>query len=478
MKTTTTAFFGTLFMFCAIAVTAWDDHAELTWLSLVDEPRVAETIAAESFDAFLEAEKAGLKPVLDAIEAKAAKNLDWYLPPPANLAFSGDSSGSELRTAFLRAIRVNPGMPLPLFVQLPPNAKHKGRLLLEMRKASLYDIRLPNAPFEALVPGGKTTVMETLMTASDEPDYGLDVGLFEDNGTGFGKEYGFGIQPFGNPNLPYGSQAPFHMAFPREDPIIKLAAPFTTRTYPAYRVMQFEALSRFAFSKGHAYWGYRFAGWALHYIQDMSYPYHASLLPGRSTFSILWLNLTGPKADKDAAVTLLSNRHLMGEDYIYRAVAADPSPDSPLAMALRKPEPGFPVEPYRELYVYDVAATQAYSLGRELDRLVAGAFASRYISDPSVDYGVDSEGYDPLEDLAKKPEGDAAAFRSMCRTMLSFVGVHTRQFVAYVRDSSAILPPRKTVFDPRGMVYIAVVAAMLALILVAVLRPRKRRLSR
>lgn len=71
-----------------------------------------------------------------------------------------------------------------------------------------------------------------IASANDEPDFGMDIGLFADNGTDFGQRYGFGQQPFGNPNLDYGSQAPFHMGFYHLDWLTRTAQPSLLRTYP------------------------------------------------------------------------------------------------------------------------------------------------------------------------------------------------------------------------------------------------------
>lgn len=480
MKTSNRLAAAALATLCAAAAHAWDNHAQLTYLALLNEPYAAKVIKAESLDAFLQAERAKLPAILSGIEQRAAAQLAAYAPPPAVLALDPNLEGEALRAAFLRAIRVNPGLPLPLYVQLPAGARRQGRKPLAVRDASLIDVKVPNAPFEVLQNGGSTSVMETVMTASDEPDYGLDFGLFEDNGTELGAAYGFGPQPYGNPALVYGSQAPFHMSFPREDPLVKAAAPFVTKGQAAYRILQFENLARFAFAAGHDYWGWRFAGWALHYLQDLAYPYHASVLPGRSAGSLLWFYATSPKKKIDDAVVLLSNRHLLGEHYAYNAVVADPYPESDLARVLAAPEPGIVAEPYRELYAYDVVALRSYSLGRELDRLVASVFDPKWVSDPAFDYGsanIDplKQVTDPFDALRGKDEGDIPAFRTMVKTLLSLTGVHTRAFASWVHDSSAILPPRKEAFDPRGAVYVGMAVAVLALIVLLVLKLGKKR---
>ena len=88
----------------------------------------------------------------------------------------------------------------------------------------------------------------------------------------FGAKNGFPVQPFGNPKYAYSSQAPFHMAFFYESGLIYSAGPFIKQTYPDYRTYIYQTLARYAFATGHDYWGYRFMGWGLHYIGDLTQP--------------------------------------------------------------------------------------------------------------------------------------------------------------------------------------------------------------
>ena len=114
------------------------------------------------------------------------------------------------------------------------------------------------ARYWALAPSEPVSIAEVIASANDEPDFGMDVGLFADNGTDFGQRYGFGIQPFGNPNLEYSSQAPFHMGFYHLDWLTRAAQPSLLRTYPLWRIALFGELAELAFSTGHDYWGWRF----------------------------------------------------------------------------------------------------------------------------------------------------------------------------------------------------------------------------
>ena len=402
-------------------LSAWEDHDQRTALALADEAFASATVTAEPLEVFLEAEKEGLATLFATVETRANKELSYYLPLPASLAFSGTGNGPDLRAAFLRVLRVNPNTPIPLFVQTPAWVA-KTKPSLPLSAVDLYKSRIPNPPFEKVLPGERVTIREVLASASDEPDYGMDIGLYEDTGTEVGKIYGLGKQPFGNPALSYGSQASIHMAFPREDPIIKVAAAFSQKSLLPYRVMLYEALSRFAFSRGRDYWGWRFAGWALHYLGDMTQPYHSSMLPNLTTTQVLLLNM-GRAEDKAKALVLLSNHHVLLEDYFYGAMSEYAGPSatgtagvSPIYAALRGASAfakrGLP--PWRRGYEQDVLAKRAYDRAGDLDHLLSAIFPAKYVSDPTYEYGLQNVGatreYDPYNRLrAENPAAVAGS---------------------------------------------------------------------
>ena len=116
--------------------------------------------------------------------------------------------------------------------------------------------------FVRLRAGDSVAPLVVLASASDEPDYGLDLNLWEDTPSEWGARYGFGQIPFGNPNLEFSTQAPFHMGYYHESSTIYMAAGFLKRTYPLLRIHQYAGLSELAFRTGHPYWGWRFAGLA------------------------------------------------------------------------------------------------------------------------------------------------------------------------------------------------------------------------
>lgn len=456
----------------------WEDHAQLSYLALSAETWASQNVKAETLDVFLESEKEKLVALLSGFEARAGRELAYYPPLPAALAFSGKSEGDALRSEFVAAIRLNPDSALRLYVK-PAAGAARTRPPLDISAADPFDGRFVNAPFEELSPGEELGALEVLATASDEPDYGLDCGLYEDNGTEAGKRYGLGRQPFGNPALDYGSQAPLHMAFASEDPLIALAASFTQHSLADYRFRLFTTLSRFAFAEGHAYWGYRFAGWALHYVEDLCQPYHASLLPGLSTFQIIALNAFGSKADINAAMIFLSNRHSLVEDYAYRAMA-DRSKELETALAGASAD-GRGAQ-YREGWLYDEVAKRAYGRGRALDRLLVADFPARYVADAAYDYGAINVGvsreYDPYGSLWKDAPERAEALELALAQSFADMGAFARSFVAYAVDSKAVAPPRRARLDLRGAEYIAALAAIVLVVVFLVVRGARRRAER
>ena len=100
--------------------------------------------------------------------------------------------------------------------------------------------------------------------------------------------------------------------------MIYTLASFLEKTFPEYRAYQYFRLSQLAFRTGHPYWGYRFAGWGMHYIQDLTQPYHAKVLPQYSTFRLIGINLLamlGFGSAKTNAVERVSSRHSHIERY-------------------------------------------------------------------------------------------------------------------------------------------------------------------
>lgn len=467
----------------AEAAWSWSAHSMLTRAALADEPASLAPVRTEELLDFIAAERAGLAQLLADMEAIAAKDLPAYAPFPRALAFDQTARGAALRDSFLRALRVNPAVPLGLYRQPARGETPSGRPALSLSDYSLVSADLAGGPIEALRAGESVSALDVLATASDEPDYGLDIGLYTNNAGPLGAAYGFGEQPFGNPALSYGSQAPFHMAFQHEDPVLALAAPFSRKSQAGYRELQYTSLSRYAFAHGHPYWGWRFAGLALHYIEDLAQPYHARMIPGQGTLETIALNVFGSESDRGGALTLLSNRHLVLEIYAYEALKDDTGSSREAFEQALAGDPGAvaakPAAAYRRMWLYDVVAAGGYAAAAGLDSAVSHAFLARYVDDPAFDYGLAREqGSDPWDPYTGISDAESrAALDRVLAQRYRVLGAEVRSYVAYVANPAAVLHARKAAPDMRGALYLGALVVLLGGIvaLIIFLRPRRQR---
>ena len=378
---------------------AWNEHPLISYpvVSVMSELRDAKPVHVESLDAFVMAEEKRLSRFLSEEETWARNNLPWYAPRPESLAFKATGNPNDIHLRFCQAIRVNPKVKFPLYLQFLPGIEAGRSPNLTAKDITFLQDTSDwgSTTFVGLKAGEMVQALDVVVSATDEPDLlGLDIGLFEDNGTDFGKVYGFGVLPFGNPHLEYGSQAPFHMGFYHEAKIIYFLAGFLKKTYPEYRIHLYKKLSEFAFQSGHPYWGWRFMGWGLHYLADLTQPYHATALPGVSTSRSLWINMEdlfgvhGPKAD---AMQLVSNRHTAVEKYlqvVLQKAYRDKDQSNPILLSLRSIKERLP---YEDTVPRQVIAQQAHARSAETDAVLVENMPKKFILDPHFELGTSEE---------------------------------------------------------------------------------------
>lgn len=301
----------TLLMLQSTVVHAWSDHASLAWplLRVMPEVQNAEPLRVVTLNEFVVAERTAIAELLAQHEDWALQNLEHYAALPTELVFDPAAADADLEIAFLNAIRINPTrsyQPYRQLMSFEPKTEQETLIAVSELTFLQGTIASNDSRYVSLASGDFVSAAAVVSTASDEPDFGLDIGLYADNGTEHGKRYGFGNQPFGNPNLEYGSQAPFHMGFYHLDWLTSLAQPGLLQTYPLYRTELYRKLAILAFRTGHDYWGWRFMGWGLHYVGDLAQPYHAVPLPDTGILESLWIVATGKTGE---ALQLVSNRH-------------------------------------------------------------------------------------------------------------------------------------------------------------------------
>lgn len=345
---------------------AWSNHALATGLVFQPTLGKAPPVTVEPLEDFLAAETDGLVQRLAQQDAFARSAFAHYPALDARLHFTGEDAAVP---ALLGALRLNPATRLDYFVQAVPGTDDWQQLPALTPSAVLVYQDLDawrDWRYYRLTPGQRVSPLAVLASASDEPDYGMDINLFVDGDSEHGRVYGFGRQPFGADGYEHSSQAPFHMTFYDLPWIVQRLAPELSRTYPLLRAYQFFDLARFAFDTGHPYWGYRFAGWGLHYVQDLTQPYHSALMPGFNTAELLWLyarSALGWPAPLNAAIGRVAHRHTLLEDRQLaglRQQLAEPDHQS-LEQALldARANAGYPA--FDAHYPYRVIAAQSHA---------------------------------------------------------------------------------------------------------------------
>ena len=426
---------------------SWSNHTLVAYRALEKMPEVANAapVVAEPLEVFLKAQEEPIARLLANQEAWARTHITAYAPRPDTLAFSANPGRPDdaRRLAFLMALRIAPNSKLALYIQPDPRQPAAAGTPVAFSSVSF----LPEQPnstyrFFGLKAGDTVAPLQVVASASDEPDYGLDINLWEDSPSDWGKVYGFGKLPFGNPALYYATQAPFHMGFYHQDWIIYQAAPFLKRTLPLLRTHQYSTLAALAFRTGHAYWGWRFTGLALHYVQDLTQPYHANLAPGDSTFRMISANvlaMAGMPKQRDDLVVLLSNRHLALEKYQNERLlaAARAAQDTALELALRKADTDTTYPAWSDLYPRDVVARQSAAAGVKVAAAIVAAMPAGFVSDPTFDFGVKEAGIDLSAAMARQDPARRAELDALVAQLLENFGAHTRNTIRGVLKAGA-----------------------------------------
>jgi hypothetical protein len=357
---------------------AWSNHSVLTHIALKNfkETNDLSKVKVESLEHFLQSVIA-LKNSNDGLE----KDFD--------------RTSADLHKSFVRAYKINPNCKLNLFQQAtsPQEVRALAQNHRVMDKSEYTTVSSVDISFKVfeLKEDEMVRPVDVFATAADEPDFGLDIGLFNDNNTVYGKQYGFGAQPFGNPGLEFSSQAPFHMAFYHESFIVNKFASFLAKTHLKERVGKYLILSNMAFQQGHPYWGWRFAGWALHYLQDLTQPYHSTVLPGVSTVKMLGTqiaDLFGHPERKENQIQLVSNRHIALENFQFHhlktAVEQNNNSD-PVITALS--EIKFPVMRFQEAEIKGAISIESHGRANAADAIIAKNLPANFVSDPKFEFG-------------------------------------------------------------------------------------------
>jgi len=402
--------FAALLLALVYVVTAfaWSEHQMILDPMFKSLPAVvkAKPVKAETLGSFLVAEGKNLEKILRSDEEWNRKNLKNYRALPDALFFKASADQKLAIKRFCDAARIGDRYYYSLYIRKMPKTSSAGSAIVKGSDLTyLKDLSdIADKTYLRVLPRASVSAMDVLGSAADEPDMGIDIGLFEDNDTAQGKKLNFGKQPFGNPNLEYSSQAPFHMGFYNESGIVYALAGFLKETYPEYRIHQFKVLSEYAFKTGHEYWGWRFMGWGLHYISDLSMPYHSVVLPGVSTAKMLWINtkaMAGKDQAKKDAVQLVSNRHGALEKYEKYAVR-DLFGKKGADILITQGKTTVPV--YNDNVPRENVSKMAAKQAKETDKILVECMPQKYVNDPTVEFDY-LPGTDKIMDTVLKEKG-------------------------------------------------------------------------
>ncbi|MEW6137741.1 MAG: hypothetical protein AB1733_05850 [Thermodesulfobacteriota bacterium] len=201
--------------------------------------------------------------------------------------------------------------------QLHPRTK---RAYVRLMKPGEVDLPLEHDPsregppgglYVDALPGGTVSAWDVLFTYGDEPDWGMDQDLYVQHG------YSYGKAPFGVERGP-SSQAQFHMAFFHEHSLIYTLVPVLAKSFVELRCRTFFALADLAFRTGAHYWGWRFTAWAMHYLQDITQPYHARAFPPSVTTVLKrYLSLRISTGLLQVAGDVLKTHHHLFEGFVH-----------------------------------------------------------------------------------------------------------------------------------------------------------------
>lgn len=411
-------------------VLAWSNHSLGSALALKASLGLdsLEPVVVESLNDFLSAEADGLQVLLDEQESFSRANFQGYPERPDELRWIADSQG-ERRLDFLHALRINPETRLASFIQpVPGTSDWKDRSLMPMGQVMVYrDLSQwgNRYRFYAVQPGDRLSALSVVATAADEPDYGHDINLFSDSPGTVGARYNFGPTPFGDSRFEYSSQAPFHMGFYHESPVISAAAPYLKNTFPEQRAYQYFGLARFAFENGHPYWGYRFLGWGLHYVQDLTQPYHSKVMPGSSTAGLLWASVKdqlGYPEDKDAVVKRVADRHTAIESFQLAwlsTLLAEGETANPMFEAYSNNSTDQHYPAFAANYLRDTVTAEAYAKADDFDQQIGVWLADK----PSA------AGFSESNKLVTSNSVDPEMQKVLVELITHF-GAHTRNAVA------------------------------------------------
>lgn len=343
---------------------SWSSHALLTRAGLrsFDHSGLKESVNVVDLVEFLDEARSDLPEL-----------VRWYwrlLDRKAGSLTQNEDTPPDVRSVadFLSVMQLNPAINFEYARLLDPE---------EVDPDAPHDPSRDGPPGGLYIPtclGTSISAFQILFTYSDEPDWGMDQDLFEL------PNHRYGPPPFGMTNG-ISSQGPFHMVFLHENPLLLKLLPDLGRSFLPERIRACFALAELAFAKRVNYWGWRFTAWAIHYLQDLTAPYHACAFPPSPFRTLVHLVLHPDQRSYAKRIgDILKNHHVLFESLLHVLLneAVKKQPDHPFLLALASARGTYDVPLTDVLHTFSRVAA---GIARRLDKMLMELIDDRSLED-------------------------------------------------------------------------------------------------
>ena len=394
---------------------SWNTHSIVTRAALdsIKAPQINEEIPVVRLEDFLSCAHVELRELARRhIELLSRKNGQTLTsnPIPSRILTVED---------FLVAFRLNPCRPIFYVKVLRPEKVPWDSPHDACRSGPPGGTYIPNVEAERII------ALEILVTFSDEPDWGMDQDLFDI------EDYEYGQPPFGD-RTGKSSQAPFHMAFLQDNLLLLKILPRLRKSFMKERISIFLALAGLALQKEIYYWGWRFTAWAMHYLQDLTQPYHAHPFPPSLLRipGILIMNRSRHGVVRGIG-NYLKNRHILCEAAVHFLLneAVKKRLDHPFLKVLSSPEGSLGGSLGA---LMKESARIAGSLARRTDKTLVGLFNDPRINDG--DYSVGDDFSYPLERSLEEAAQERPALFNEFLEIITMCLIQTGSVTRYAVD--------------------------------------------
>jgi hypothetical protein len=210
-------------------------------------------------------------------------------------------------------------------------------------------------------------------------------------------------------------------------------APWARRSMVRARYYQFSTLASLALRTGHDYWGWRFTGLALYYLQNLTHPYFARLAPGESSVALVGyhtLARLGMPALRKDRIRSISNQRVA-----LTGVQAALVSSSKSALQAQDQDANYPE--WSNNYLSDVVSAQAAELADAAHQVLLDNLPAEWLVRPAIDLQLQDANMRLLPEMLKQDEGRRARLQVLNNEIMRNFGAHSRNAVrAIVRSGN------------------------------------------